>query len=149
MLRYGFNSVGHDEVVRRLTNQKRISKGGEPCVLGINLGKNKTSASAVQDYVKGVEKFGKFADYLTINLSSPNTPGLRSLQGRKELSALLKEVNGSNVSQLGPHTNSSQPTRPNGLQSPELWQTFIQRFIDILFYKKKFFASKYLPRYLL
>lgn len=61
-------------------------------VLGINLGKNKTSPDAAQDYVKGVEKFGKFADYLTINVSSPNTPGLRSLQGKKELSALIEKV---------------------------------------------------------
>ena len=92
MSRYGFNSVGHDEVVKRLTNQNKTLRGCKSGVLGINLGKNKTSTSAVQDYVKGVEKFGKFADYLTINVSSPNTPGLRSLQGKDELSTLLKEV---------------------------------------------------------
>ena len=90
--RYGFNSVGHDNVVGRLANRRGTSQNSKPGVLGINLGKNKTSSSAVQDYVKGVEKFGKFADYLTINVSSPNTPGLRSLQGKNELSTLLKEV---------------------------------------------------------
>ena len=92
MCRYGFNSVGHDEVIQRLTNQNKTAHGRRPGVLGINLGKNKTSTSAVQDYVKGVENFGKFADYLTVNVSSPNTPGLRSLQSKNELSALLKDV---------------------------------------------------------
>ena len=92
MCRYGFNSVGHDEVVQRLTNQNKTAHGRRPGVLGINLGKNKTSTSAVQDYVKGVENFGKFADYLTVNVSSPNTPGLRSLQSKNELSVLLKGV---------------------------------------------------------
>lgn len=90
--RYGFNSVGHDEVVERLTSQNRTQQSSKLGVLGINLGKNKTSTSAVQDYVEGVENFAKFADYITINVSSPNTPGLRSLQGKNELSALLKEV---------------------------------------------------------
>ena len=90
--RYGFNSVGHDAVVKRLTSQNREAQGRKAGILGINLGKNKTSTSAVQDYIKGVENFGKFADYLTVNVSSPNTPGLRSLQGKNELSALLKEV---------------------------------------------------------
>jgi dihydroorotate dehydrogenase len=92
MSRYGFNSVGHDEVVERLTSQNRTPQSSKLGVLGINLGKNKTSTSAVQDYVEGVENFAKFADYITINVSSPNTPGLRSLQGKNELSALLKEV---------------------------------------------------------
>ena len=79
-------------MVKRLTSQNGEAQGRKAGVLGINLGKNKTSTSAVQDYVKGVENFGKFADYLTVNVSSPNTPGLRSLQGKNELSALLKEV---------------------------------------------------------
>ena len=92
MSRYGFNSVGHDEVVKRLTHRNGTLQNNKPGVLGINLGKNKTSSSAIEDYVKGVEKFGKFAHYLTVNVSSPNTPGLRSLQGKDELSALLKEV---------------------------------------------------------
>ncbi|XP_046864571.1 dihydroorotate dehydrogenase (quinone), mitochondrial-like [Xenia sp. Carnegie-2017] len=87
--RYGFNSVGHDVVINRLTNEKRRVNQG---VLGINLGKNKTSTCAAEDYVSGVKKFAPFADYLTINVSSPNTPGLRSLQGKKELRNLLEKV---------------------------------------------------------
>ena len=61
-------------------------------ILGVNLGKNKTSPHAVGDYVKGVHMFGGLADYLVINVSSPNTPGLRSMQKREELSNLLFEV---------------------------------------------------------
>ncbi|XP_028392121.1 dihydroorotate dehydrogenase (quinone), mitochondrial-like [Dendronephthya gigantea] len=91
--RYGFNSVGHEVVAERLTPlDEEASQSNKPGVLGINLGKNKTSTNAIKDYILGVQKFAKFADYLTINISSPNTPGLRSLQGKKELSALLQEV---------------------------------------------------------
>lgn len=62
-------------------------------ILSINLGKNKTSAeSDASDFVKGVERFGPLADMLVINVSSPNTPGLRDLQKRDALKRLLKEV---------------------------------------------------------
>jgi len=70
----------------------KLNKNVMKAVLGINLGKNKTSVDAVQDYVVGVEKFGKLADYLVINVSSPNTPGLRSMQGKTELTHLIKKV---------------------------------------------------------
>lgn len=90
-LRYGFNSIGHDAVVHHL-EVRNMSSSKSPGVLGINLGKNKISPEPKQDYVKGVEKFGKFADYITINVSSPNTPGLRSFQGKQKLSALIEKV---------------------------------------------------------
>ncbi|XP_064641582.1 dihydroorotate dehydrogenase (quinone), mitochondrial-like isoform X1 [Lineus longissimus] len=61
-------------------------------VMGVNLGKNKTSPDAVEDYVEGVRKFGELADYLVINVSSPNTPGLRDMQGRKQLEELVTKV---------------------------------------------------------
>ncbi|CAG8726391.1 10411_t:CDS:2, partial [Ambispora leptoticha] len=62
-------------------------------LLGINLGKNKTSPpDLVDDYVKGIRRLGKFADVLVVNISSPNTPGLRGLQRRGILENLLKEV---------------------------------------------------------
>ena len=60
--------------------------------IGINLGKNKNSIDAVDDYVQGIECLGPFADYIVINVSSPNTPGLRDMQGRKELAQLLDRV---------------------------------------------------------
>ncbi|CAK1555328.1 unnamed protein product [Leptosia nina] len=89
--RYGFNSEGHDMVLKKLQNlDKNIFDRG---LLGINLGKNKTSDDAAQDYSYGIQKFYKIADYFVINVSSPNTPGLRSLQSKAELQKLLSEAN--------------------------------------------------------
>ncbi|XP_053934386.1 dihydroorotate dehydrogenase (quinone), mitochondrial isoform X2 [Cuculus canorus] len=92
--RYGFNSHGHDAVERRLRarreTQLRLTDEGMP--LGINLGKNKSSTDAAADYVAGVRTLGPLADYLVVNVSSPNTPGLRDLQGKAELQDLLTKV---------------------------------------------------------
>ncbi|CAH0399791.1 unnamed protein product [Chilo suppressalis] len=89
--RYGFNSEGHDQVHKKLHNidKTALNKG----LLGINLGKNKLSENAIGDYVQGIKKFGNIADYFVINISSPNTPGLRSLQNKDELKLLLTELN--------------------------------------------------------
>lgn len=57
--------------------------------LGINLGKNKLSQDAASDYLEGVRALGLLADYLVVNVSSPNTPGLRNLQGKAKLRQLL------------------------------------------------------------
>lgn len=84
--RMGFNNDGHDEVFRRL---KGIHVGS---ILGVNVGANKDSEDFVADYVKGVSRFCEVADYLTINVSSPNTPGLRNLQAEDALRRLLGEV---------------------------------------------------------
>lgn len=67
-----------------------VFKAGLP--LGINLGKNKLSRDAKADYLEGVRALGPLADYLVVNISSPNTPGLRDLQGKAELHQLLKTV---------------------------------------------------------
>ncbi|XP_043562664.1 dihydroorotate dehydrogenase (quinone), mitochondrial isoform X1 [Chiloscyllium plagiosum] len=92
--RYGFNSHGSIAVQQRLQarseTQEQLTKVGRP--LGINLGKNKLSQDAAADYVKGVQQLGPLADYLVVNLSSPNTPGLRALQSKKELRTLLEKV---------------------------------------------------------
>lgn len=60
--------------------------------LGINLGKNKLSQDAGADYLEGVRALGTLADYLVVNVSSPNTPGLRDLQGKTALQQLLHSV---------------------------------------------------------
>ncbi|XP_027009023.2 dihydroorotate dehydrogenase (quinone), mitochondrial isoform X1 [Tachysurus fulvidraco] len=92
--RYGFNSCGIVAVRERLKAregvQSELTKAGKP--LGINLGKNKLSTDAVADYLEGVRMLGPLADYLVVNVSSPNTPGLRDLQGKKELHHLLEKV---------------------------------------------------------
>ena len=84
--RMGFNNDGHDAVFRRL-NGVRV-----PAALGINIGANKDSADFVADYAKGVARFARIADYLTVNISSPNTPGLRDLQHEDALQRLLAAV---------------------------------------------------------
>ncbi|KAK6931762.1 Dihydroorotate dehydrogenase domain [Dillenia turbinata] len=134
--RCGFNSEGIVAVAKRLGAQhgKRkldetsnstpsstddVKHGGKagPGILGVNLGKNKTSEDAAADYVQGVHTLSQYADYLlmlscsvvekellsgktsrcfvayeVINVSSPNTPGLRKLQGRKQLKDLVKKI---------------------------------------------------------
>ncbi|XP_003742907.1 dihydroorotate dehydrogenase (quinone), mitochondrial [Galendromus occidentalis] len=87
--RYGFNSDGHDAVLDNVTRDMNLPAGGR---LGFNLGKNKTSDDAAADYCRGIAKFGKKADYIVINISSPNTPGLRALQSKRELEQLLTKV---------------------------------------------------------
>ena len=87
--RYGFNSKGLDAAERRLAALRRRLLPGP---LGVNLGKNKTSEDAAGDYRAGVKRLGPYADYLVVNVSSPNTPGLRALQGKESLKALIAEV---------------------------------------------------------
>ncbi|HWA87486.1 MAG TPA: quinone-dependent dihydroorotate dehydrogenase [Opitutus sp.] len=84
--RLGFNSEGHDAVHARLA--RRAPRG----IVGVNLGANKESADRVADYALGVTRFSDVASYLAINISSPNTPGLRGLQERKGLTRLLAAV---------------------------------------------------------
>ncbi|KAF0043116.1 hypothetical protein F2P81_004453 [Scophthalmus maximus] len=92
--RYGFNSCGLADAQQRLKareeTQQEQRKAGLP--LGINLGKNKLSKDAGADYLEGVRTLGPLADYLVVNVSSPNTPGLRDLQGKAELHRLLNTV---------------------------------------------------------
>lgn len=82
--RMGFNSEGHEASVRRLERRDR-SAG----IVGVNLGKNKETEDAAADYELGAWAFGRLADFLVVNVSSPNTPGLRALQGPEPLRALL------------------------------------------------------------
>ncbi|GLV43747.1 Dihydroorotate dehydrogenase [Carabus blaptoides fortunei] len=87
--RYGFNSDGHEKIYQRLESLKHTQFTG---IIGVNLGKNKNSPNGINDYVQGIEKFGHVADYLVINISSPNTPGLRTLQNRQMLHDLLSTI---------------------------------------------------------
>ena len=84
--RMGFNSSGLDAVMSRLSQRRREG------IIGINLGKNRDSLDAAADYTEGIRRAGKLADYITVNISSPNTPGLRDLQRRNSLEALLTRL---------------------------------------------------------
>jgi dihydroorotate dehydrogenase len=85
--RLGFNSQGADAVLRRLA--ARAGAGG---IVGINVGANKDSADRVADYVRLIENFAAVASYVTVNISSPNTPGLRDMQQADVLDDLLARV---------------------------------------------------------
>lgn len=84
--RLGFNNKGEGALARRL--EKRPDFG----VVGVNIGCNKDTEDPASDYVQGVRTFAGLADYLTVNVSSPNTPGLRNLQHAEALKALLHQV---------------------------------------------------------
>jgi dihydroorotate dehydrogenase len=87
--RYGFNSDGLEIVCQNLENYKKNEKSSNKGYLGINLGKNKETKDAELDYILNLKKLTKYADYIVINISSPNTPGLRDLQKKSELYNLL------------------------------------------------------------
>lgn len=93
--RMGFNNGGIDAALERVKRAKR------PGVLGINVGANKDSDDRVADYALGVAKVASHADYVTINVSSPNTPGLRDLQSRPALDELLNAASAARVLEEG------------------------------------------------
>ena len=84
--RMGFNSGGLDAACGRLARRTRRD------TVGVNLGKNRDSLDAVADYAEGIRRAARLADYLVINVSSPNTPGLRELQRRATLASLLERL---------------------------------------------------------
>ncbi|WWD09245.1 dihydroorotate dehydrogenase (fumarate) [Kwoniella europaea PYCC6329] len=115
--RYGFNSLGHGHTLARLRARLVAFAQSHPSLfpsplplnplppagiprslrpgqlLAVNLGKNKVSpAESNEDYIKGVKLLGPYADVIVINVSSPNTPGLRALQGKEVLKNLLSDV---------------------------------------------------------
>jgi dihydroorotate dehydrogenase len=85
--RMGFNNDGADAVLRRLASRAHLAG-----IVGVNVGANKDSADRVADYVKLIEAFAPVASYFTVNVSSPNTPGLRNLQQSAALDELLAKV---------------------------------------------------------
>jgi dihydroorotate dehydrogenase len=87
--RFGFNSRGLAAFSERLAERRRAGRKG---IVGANVGKNRNSKDAAADYVAGVEAVAGLADYIVVNLSSPNTPGLRALQAGAEMEALVVRV---------------------------------------------------------
>jgi dihydroorotate dehydrogenase len=85
--RLGFNNDGADMVLRRLAGRAHL--GG---IIGVNVGANRDSTDRVADYVRLIETFAPVASYFTVNVSSPNTPGLRNLQQAAALDDLLAKV---------------------------------------------------------
>ena len=87
--RFGFNSKGLEHFVEKLRARKRLGSVG---IVGANVGKNRDAIDAAADYATGITRVCALADYLVCNVSSPNTPGLRSLQARAEIEALIQRV---------------------------------------------------------
>ncbi len=84
--RLGFNNRGHQLAHRLLSRRNRDG------IVGVNIGANKDTEDKAADYVRGIERFFDLADYFMVNISSPNTPGLRDLQAPAALDALLTRV---------------------------------------------------------
>ena len=84
--RLGFNNHGSETVLERIKSNKKLG------VLGINIGPNKNSENRINDYLIGIEKFHDVADYIAINISSPNTANLRNFHDGKKLQDLLKSI---------------------------------------------------------
>ena len=102
--RLGFNNDGAEAVLRRLAS--RANHGG---IVGVNVGANKDSVDRVADYVRLIETFAPVASYFTVNVSSPNTPGLRNLQQAAALDDLLAKV-----------IDARERVRQNAVDSPVL-----------------------------
>jgi len=104
--RMGFPNEGADAVAARLA---RLNKPAIP--LGINLGKNKDTLleDAAQDYIAAFEKLFPYGDYCVINVSSPNTPGLRLLQGADYLGALMTQIQAANQRLAALHQRAPMP----------------------------------------
>ena len=84
--RLGFNNHGSDTILNRIKSNKKLG------VLGVNVGPNKDSNDRLNDYLIGLEKFSEVADYITINISSPNTENLRNFHDENKLKDLLKSI---------------------------------------------------------
>ena len=116
--RMGFNNEGQLAASIRLEQLRRKKQPGP---VGINIGANKDSEDRIADYVAGVQAMVHYADYLTVNISSPNTPGLRALQDKAALDALLCAV-----------MESRRDSTPIFLKvAPDLEQADIEDICDI------------------
>src|SRR5690606_10525529 len=103
--RMGFNNDGQPAVFDRLLRCTHVHG-----VIGVNVGANKDSADRIHDYVTGVRAMSQVARYVTINISSPNTPGLRGLQDEGALDELLSAVAGARSSK--PRSDTASGPRP-------------------------------------
>ena len=92
--RMGFNNEGAQQFIQTIQKQQITAPGNRPCALGINLGKSKITPlnEAHKDYALSLQLLAPLSDYAVINVSSPNTPGLRSLQETKQLRKLIKTL---------------------------------------------------------
>lgn len=132
--RMGFNNEGCDAVAKRLRATRRSRKNYIP--VGVNIGKSRIVPleEAVEDYLHSFTALVDFADYIAINVSSPNTPGLRELQGKESLDMLLGELCGRN---RGRARKLGCPPTPLLLKiSPDLNFRQIDEILEVVFDRK-------------
>jgi dihydroorotate dehydrogenase len=121
--RLGFNSGGHAAALARLQTKRG------PGIVGINVGANKDSTDRTADYVEGIRRFWDVASYFTVNISSPNTPGLRDLQAPAALDDLLRRVLEARSEMLA----AGKPVRPIVVKlAPDIAEDDLAPVVEVL-----------------
>jgi dihydroorotate dehydrogenase len=129
--RLGFNNAGHADVLARLKRRAQRVDGARHRhgIVGVNVGANRDTADRVADYVAGVRAFYDTASYVTINISSPNTPGLRDLQAPAALDDLLARV----LSARDELAAAGRPRRPLVLKlAPDIADADLEPTVGVL-----------------
>ncbi len=127
--RLGFNNAGHAAALARLAQLRRAGAQGIVGVVGVNVGANRDAADRVADYAAGVRTFYDVASYLTINVSSPNTPGLRDLQAPTALDELLARVLGEREALIA----AGKPRRPVVVKlAPDIAEADLAPIVGVL-----------------
>jgi dihydroorotate dehydrogenase len=124
--RLGFNNAGHAAALARLT---QLRGAGVEGVVGVNLGANRDAADRLADYAAGVHAFYDVASYFTINVSSPNTPGLRDLQAPAALDELLDRVLAARATLVA----AGKPSRPVVVKlAPDIAEVDLEPIVGVL-----------------
>lgn len=124
--RLGFNNGGHQAALARLRARRPAG------IVGVNVGANKDSSDRVADFVAGIKTFADVASYFTVNVSSPNTPGLRDLQAPSALDDLLARV----LAERDSIAASGRPRRPVVVKlAPDLAEDDLKPVIDVLLHR--------------
>jgi dihydroorotate dehydrogenase len=125
--RLGFNNAGHAAVLERL--RRRTARGIVGGVVGVNIGANRDATDRIADYAAGVRAFYDVASYFTINVSSPNTPGLRDLQAPSALDALLERVLAARAALV----SAGKPQRPMVVKlAPDIAGADLAPIVEVL-----------------
>jgi len=121
--RLGFNNGGHAQALARL--RTRAQHG----VVGVNIGANKDTQDRIADYVRGIDTFYDVASYFAINISSPNTPGLRDLQDPQMLGELIDRV----MQARATHVDAGKPKRPIVVKlAPDILEQDLEPVVAVL-----------------
>jgi dihydroorotate dehydrogenase len=121
--RLGFNNGGHRAALERLRRRPRAG------VVGVNIGANKEARDRVADYALGIDTFYDVASYFTINISSPNTPGLRDLQDPEALRELLTRITTARAKQI----EAGKPKRPIVVKlAPDIAESAFEEILSVI-----------------